>query len=158
YPVYDDQPSNYSENRFRRNALILAGLLVRMEPTPVIRPGSESPLDLEAALSNEHALEIIHEHIGLDQIKADKSLMKVLFGNAFIYSDYESNRRYGTVLVPKFKYDVTNLPGASVCPQCDLTAEENTPNCPQCGMMMNQIPSMPVETQVPDGTEERTKG
>ena len=157
--AYDPEDwTDFGENRFRRNVLINTGLLIRMEPTPVIRPGSESPQDLEAAIANQNALEIIHENIGYDQLKADKALFKTLFGNVFVYSDYQTDRRLGTIMVPKFKYETTELPGAAYCAECGSSAEMETMLCPDCGYPMEQVPPMPTEMQVPDGFDERVKG
>lgn len=149
---------DFGENRFRRNVLINTGLLIRMEPTPVIRPGSESPQDLEAAIANEAALEIIHENIGYDQLKADKALFKTLFGTVFVYSDYQTDRRFGTLMVPKFKYESTELPGASYCAECGHSSPPERMICPECGYPMEQVPPMATEIQKPDGFEERIKG
>ncbi len=158
YPLIDDDPMDYSENRFRRNALILAGSLLRAEPTPVIRPGSDNPSDYEASIAANAAWDISQDNVDYENIVADKALYKVLFGNAFIYSDYQIDKRFGTIMVPKFKYDNVEIPGASVCSQCGTPAPEGTMLCPECGYPMEPIAPMQTETQIGDGFEERQQG
>lgn len=157
WPCYDDDPLDYQENRFQQNVLINAGGLIKMEPTPVLRPASGSFQDLEAAVTAQDAWEKGKDEIAYDQLVSDKSIHKCLFGNTFIYSGYT----YGNtdkIMVPKMKFDKIEIPGASICPGCSMTAEQGTPSCPDCQMPMQQYPPIPSQNPVIGGYEERERG
>jgi len=158
YPVYDEEPLDYSENRFRRNVLINTGALMRMEPTPIIRPASEAYQDQEAARAAEGAWDVIQDHIQYEQVKALKAFYKVLYGNCFNYSDYQIDRRFGVLMVPKFKFEALEMPGMSTCGQCGQIGAEGTMLCPDCGFPMEQVPPMTTESKVQAGFEEKIRG
>lgn len=157
WPVYDEDPLNYIENRFRRNVLINAGGLIRMEPPPVLRPASGSFNDIEAASTAQDAWEKAKDEILYDQLLAEKSIQKCLFGTTFIYSGYQFG---GTekIMTPKMKYEDVTIPGMSACPDCGMTSEAETTDCPQCGQMMQSFEPMSSKSPVVDGYDEREKG
>lgn len=158
WPAYDDAPVEYQENRFRRNVLINAGALIKMEPSPVIRPASGNIDDLESAQTGQDAWEKAKDEICYDRLLADKSLFKPLFGNAFIYSGYQTSRRFGTILIPKFRYEDAEIPGGAVCSQCSMIAELGTEACPQCQGPMEQQPAIPIQNPVLDKMVEKDRG
>lgn len=158
YPIYDEEPMEFTENRFRRAALILQGSLLKMEPASVVRPASSSNNDMEAAKAAEGAWDIICDNIGIDEVRADKSLFKVLFGSAFVYSDYQIDKRFGTLMVPKFRYEDVEIPGGAFCQECGSPEPTGAVMCPQCGMPTEQVPPMQTQAQIPDGFTERTQG
>lgn len=158
WPVFDADPLDYQENRFRRNVLINAGGLIRNEPMPVIRPGSGSIEDLEAAATGQDAWEKAKEEISYDRLLGEKSLMKPLFGNAFIFSGYQVSRRFGTILVPKMGFQNVEIPGGSFCPQCGMIDAYGVPLCPQCGSVMQQQEPMTIDQPSVTGYDEQLRG
>lgn len=158
WAVYDAEPVEYQENRFRRNVLINAGGLIRSEPMPVIRPASGSIEDLEAATTGQDAWEKAKDEICYDRLIAEKSLMKPLFGNAFIFSGYQVSRRFGTLLVPKMGFEDVEIPGAALCPECGMTGEYGTMLCPQCGSLMEQQEPMMIQQESITGYDEQLRG
>jgi hypothetical protein len=157
WPVYDEDPMSYVENRFRRNVLINAGGLIRMEPPPVLRPASGAFNDIEAAGVAQDVWEKAKDEIAYDSLLTEKSIQKCLFGTTFIYSGYQFG---GTdkIMVPKMKYEDIEIPGMAACPQCGMTSGAETPVCPECGMNMQNFPPIPSKSQVVDGYDEREKG
>lgn len=154
---YSDDPLDYMENRFRRNALINAGGLIKMEPSPIVRPGSGSINDIEVALTGQDAWEKAKDEIGYDQLIAEKSLQKVLFGTTFIYSGY----RYGNtekIMRPKMKLSDVEIPAAAVCMNCGMTSEAGTSQCPNCGAPMQQFDPMQSQESSIDGYTTHERG
>jgi hypothetical protein len=155
---YDAEPLDYQENRFRRNVLINAGGLIRSEPMPVIRPASGNIQDLEAAVTGQDAWEKAKDEICYDRLLAEKSMLKPLFGNAFIFSGYQTSRRFGTMLVPKMSFDEVEIPGGAICPACAAMGDYGETLCPECGSLMEQQEPMMIEMPKQTGTEERLRG
>lgn len=158
WPSYDADPLEYQENRFRRNVLVNCGTMIKMEPAPILRPASGNVNDIEAASTAQDAWEKGKDEIGYDNLIAQKSLQKILFGHTFIYSGYEQHRRFGILMVPTYKTEVGEIPGSSICPQCGMTSEMETLDCPQCGAPMQQYPPIPMENSVVSGYTEQARG
>lgn len=148
----------YHENQLRKDVITVQGMLIRGEPVPVIRPGGPEFDDMEAAKTGEAAWEVIQDNIDQPQIIADKSLFKCLYGNAFIYSGYMVDPRWGRTRVARFTYDHVELPGAALCMACGVTSAEGTRDCPECGRPMVPMPPETMETRRADGFDERPKG
>lgn len=43
--------------------------------------------------------------VGYDRLKDQKNLFKCLFGNAFIFTDFVRDKKYGSIVTPKFSYE-----------------------------------------------------
>ncbi len=128
YDVYE-RPDLYIENQFRKDVDAVVGMLNDLETEPVSRPGSDDPKDIAAARAGEPVLEMIQENIAYEQVRHLKNQYKALFGTAFIVTDYIVDKKYGTVVNPKFKYE--EMPGPD---------------------------GEPLMTKIADGFETRSKG
>lgn len=150
----------YIENQYRKDIWTNVSVLNRNDLEPTTRPQSNRSDDIAAAKAASDALEVIWEEVGFKQAKTWKNLYLTIFGNAFAYSDYAVDRKYGTILEPKFEYGDITIPGAAVCPQCLLTASDTTDSCPNCpgNVPMEKLQPQSVTTKMAAGFNERPKG
>jgi hypothetical protein len=156
----------YIENQYRKDIWTNISVLNRNDLEPTTRPQKNIPDDIAASEAASSSLEVVWEEIGYKQAKTWKNLYLAIFGNAFAYSDYAVDRKFGTILEPQFKYGDIAIPGAAVCPQCLLTASDTTDTCPTCppnpatgqGVPMEKLQPQNVTTKMADGFNERPKG
>ena len=156
FDIYE-RDNYYIENQYRKDAITIVTNLNRSEGEVTTRPSSDSPGDIAASRVGEAVIPVMHENINYKQTRTLKNLYKVLFGNAFIYVDYVTDRRLGTISTPRFRYEQMELPGMSLCPECGMTSEDQV-LCPECGTPNEMMSPMSVETKVEDGFEEHSKG
>jgi hypothetical protein len=119
----------YVENQLRKHVDTVVNMLVKGEGDILARPGSDSAQDIAKARVSDSVLSSMRDTVGYDKVRVQKSLFKVLFGNSFVFADYIVDKRYGTIVSPKFSYE--EMPGPD-------------------GEMM--------PTKVPDGFEKRNRG
>jgi hypothetical protein len=148
----------YVENQFRQDVWANVKSLNAGELEPSAAPSSEQPSDVAAARVANSALDVIYEDIEYARLKTKKNLSLCLYGNAFVYNGFDVSPLYGTSLIPQYKYEQTEVPGAAICPQCMMTAGEGTMTCPECGAPMEPIPSDTIESKTFDKMEERPQG
>ncbi len=149
----------YTENQFRKDVWANVKSLNAGELNPKAVPDSEKPEDVAVAKVSNSALGVIYEDIEHDRIKTSKHMSMCLYGNAFIYNTFNVSKDYGVSLIPKYEFKEMELPGMSVCPQCNMTSPPDTEICPQCGGPMEQVPMEAMETPVATGEiEERPQG
>lgn len=122
----------YVENQFRKHVDTVVNILTKSEGDVVVRPGSDSPTDIATARVSDSVLEQMRDTIEYEKIRHQKNLYKALFGNAFIFTDYIVDKKYGTIVTPKYSYQEVPDP-------MDPTAE-------------------PYMTKVADGQTTRYKG
>src|SRR6188768_1255661 len=94
----------YVENQFRHHVDAVVNSISKNEGDLVIRPASSNPQDITKARVAGPILDMQKATIGYPRIKTLKSLYKVLFGNAFIFTDYVRASKHGTIVTPKFEY------------------------------------------------------
>jgi hypothetical protein len=109
FDVYD-QPDFYVENQFRKHVDTVVQVLNKSEGDILVRPGSDSPQDIATARVADQILEMMLGTIGYEKLKTQKNLFKCLFGNAFIFTDYVVDKKYGTVVTPKYGYSEVPSP------------------------------------------------
>ncbi len=125
----------YVENQFRKHVDTVKQMLNKLEGDICCRPGSDSPQDIAASRVSDSVLSSMLDTIGYDKVKDIKNLYKCLFGNAFIFTDYIVDKKYGTVTSPKFEYQQVPAP-------VDPTAAAAPPVDPQIpGMESIQEPA-----------------
>ncbi len=110
FDVYEREDF-YVENQFRHHVDAVVNSLNKNEGDIVVRPASPSPQDLAKARVAGPILDMQKAEIGYDQVRNIKNLYKVLFGNAFVFTDYVRDEKHGTVVTPKFDYQ--EIPDAS---------------------------------------------
>ncbi len=99
-----EKPDFYVENQFRHHVDAVVNSLSKNEGELVIRPASAKPQDITKARVAGPILDLQKATIGYPRIKTQKNLYKTLFGNAFIFSDYIRDEKYGSIVTPKFAY------------------------------------------------------
>ncbi len=102
--VYEDQ-DYYIENQFRRYVDTDVQVLNKMEGDLIVRPASDSPKDLATARVGDPVLQMQRTDIGYEKLRDQKNLFKCLFGNAFIFTDFVRDKKYGSIVTPKFSYE-----------------------------------------------------
>lgn len=100
-----DRDDFFIENQFRKHVDTVVQILNRMEGDITVRPGSDSPKDLATARVSEPLMEMQREDIEYDRVLDIKNLMKCLFGNAFVFSDYIADKKFGSIVTPKYSYE-----------------------------------------------------
>ena len=95
----------YVENQFRKHVDHVKQLLNKMEGDVIVRPGSSSPQDLATARVADPILASQMDEVGHETLLDIKNLYKCLFGNAFIFTDYIQNKKYGSIVTPKYSYE-----------------------------------------------------
>lgn len=103
FDVYEREDF-YVENQFRHHVDGVVNALSKNEGDIVIRPASAQPKDITKARVAGPILDMQKATIGYDQLRDIKNLYKALFGNAFIFTDYVRDEKYGTIITPKFEY------------------------------------------------------
>lgn len=157
FEPYDGQ-DQYIENQFRPAVWANVKEMCRLERPPTARPSSDASDDVEAASTANMALDTIYEDVEYPRLKVAKYLSACLFGTAFVYNGFQSDRSYGITMVPKFKYEQVEMPW-SMCANCMVTGgEEEAAECPQCGQPMQQMPPEILDTKIEDGYDERPQG
>lgn len=104
FDVYERE-DYYVENQFRKHVDHVKQLLNKMEGDVVVRPASNSPIDLATARVADPVLTSQLDEIGYETVLDMKNLYKALFGNAFIFTDYIQNKKYGSIVTPKYSYE-----------------------------------------------------
>ena len=104
YDVYEREDF-YVENQFRKHVDHVKQLQNKMEGDVVVRPASNSPIDLATARVADPVLTSQLDEIGYETVLDIKNLYKCLFGNAFIFTDYIQNKKYGSIVTPKYSYE-----------------------------------------------------
>lgn len=94
----------YVENQFRHNVDAVVNAISKNEGNLVIRPASSNPKDITKARVAGPILDMQKSTIGYERVRDIKNLYKALFGNAFIFTDYIRDAKYGTIVTPKFEY------------------------------------------------------
>lgn len=108
FDVYEREDF-YVENQFRKHVDTVKNMLNKMEPEVLARPGSDSPADIACARVADSVLSSMRDNLGYDKLRDQKNLYKCLYGNAFIFCDYVVDKKFGTVVSPK--YDYNEVPG-----------------------------------------------
>lgn len=103
FDVYE-RDDFYVENQFRHHVDAVVNSLSKNEGDITPRPASSQPQDIAKARVAQPVLDMQKATIGYDRVKTIKNLYKVLFGNAFIFTDYIRDEKYGTIVTPKFTY------------------------------------------------------
>ena len=103
FDVYE-RDDYYVENQFRKHVDHVTQIQNRMEGDVIVRPASNSPIDLATARVADPILTSQMDEIGYDTVLDLKNLYKCLFGNAFIFTDYLKNKKYGSIVTPKYSY------------------------------------------------------
>ncbi len=103
FDVYE-RDDFYVENQFRHHVDAVVNSLCKNEGEIVARPASSQPQDIAKARVATPIMDLQKATIGYDQLKTIKNLYKVLFGNAFNFTDYIRDEKYGTIVTPKFSY------------------------------------------------------
>jgi len=164
---YDPLPGEdwYTENQFRKDVWANVAALSKATVPPTSTPASDRPDDVAAARVATNALEVVRDDTDYDRNEMLKNLNLCLFGNAFKFNTYIKNgREHGTTIIPKFKYEDVELPGASICLQCQTTAETQLAvagmqPCPQCGAPMEELsPAQSIPSKMEDGFTEEENG
>lgn len=104
FSVYEREDF-YIENQFRKHVDTVKQMLNKMEGAITPRPGSDQPADIATARVAESVLSSMLDTIGYEKIKDQKNLYKALFGNVFLFNDYIPDKKYGTVVSPKYAYE-----------------------------------------------------
>ena len=104
FDIYE-RDDYYVENQFRKHVDHVKQLLNKMEGDVVVRPASNSPIDLATARVADPVLTSQLDEIGYETVLDMKNLYKALFGNAFIFTDYIQNKKYGSIVTPKYSYE-----------------------------------------------------
>src|SRR3990167_2849097 len=104
FDVYE-RDDYYVENQFRKHVDHVTQIQNRMEGDVIVRPASNSPIDLATARVADPILTSQMDEIGYDTVLDLKNLYKCLFGNAFIFTDYLKNKKYGSIVTPKYSYE-----------------------------------------------------
>lgn len=164
---FDPTPGDdwYTENQFRRDVISNVSAMSKADMPPQAAPASDRPDDVAAASTANHAVETIRDDIDYDRGLVLKNLNLCLFGNAFKYQTYERDgSKYGTTLVPNYKYEHASIPGVQVCPSCgntqEVPVEKPEPEmCPQCGAAMESV-AQPQQSfsKTEDGSTEVDNG
>jgi hypothetical protein len=157
--VFEDEDS-FTENQFRKDVMHTVNSLMKLEGEITSRPGSSSPEDIAASRVAENILPIIHENIDYDRLKVVKSLYKCLFGTAFVFVDYATDRAFGMISRPRYEYEDVELGPTSQCPVCGYSEElnEEEPFCPECMAPMELGAPISIPTKVEAGMEEFPAG
>ncbi len=95
----------FVENQFRHHVDAVVNSLSKNEGELVIRPATGQPVDIAKARVSEPILEMQKTTIGYDRVRDIKNRYKALFGNAFIFTDYVRDEKFGTMVTPKFSYE-----------------------------------------------------
>ncbi len=143
----------YVENQFRKYVDTVKGLLNKMEGEVVARPASDSPQDLAKARVSDPILEMQRDFVGYDKLKDQKNLHKCLFGNAFIFTDYVTDKKYGSIVTPKFSY--REVPDPTFDPMSDPSMMDGMGG-DGVGMMPPAPPTM--MSKVVTGMSSKPKG
>ncbi len=109
FDVYEREDF-YVENQFRKHVDTVKQMMNKLEGDICCRPGSDSPADIAASRVSDSVLSSMLDTIGYDKVKDIKNLYKCLFGNAFIFTDYVVDKKYGTVTSPKYEYQQVPAP------------------------------------------------
>lgn len=147
----------YTENQFRKDVITNVAALCRSEVKPSVAPDSDRPDDVAAARAGESALDVVNDDIDFERGMMLKNLNLCLFGNAFKYQAFVRDKANGTTIIPKYKFEDQTIPGSSVCPACQTTAETNpavggTQECPKCSTPMEELaPAQTIPAKVDDG-------
>lgn len=104
FDIYE-KDDYYSENQFRHHVDAVVNSISKNEGDLVIRPASSNPQDITKARVAGPILDMQKATIGYPKIKTLKSLYKVLFGSAFVFTDYVRDAKYGSIVTPKFAYE-----------------------------------------------------
>jgi hypothetical protein len=94
----------YVENQFRHHVDAVVNSISKNEGDIVIRPASSNPKDITKARVAGPILDMQKATIGYPRVRDLKNLYKALFGNAFIFVDYIRDKKYGSIVTPKFEY------------------------------------------------------
>lgn len=103
FDVYEKEDF-YVENQFRRHVDAVINMLSKGEGDVVCRPGGDRPEDIASAQAAGPILEIQKDAIGYERVRDIKNKYKALFGNAFVFTDYVQDKKYGSVTSPKYSY------------------------------------------------------
>lgn len=133
----------YVENQYRKHVDSVKQILNQLEGDIVVRPGSDSPRDIATARVADPVLQLMRDTVCYDRIKDQKNLYKCLFGNAFIFSDYIVDKKYGTVVTPKFSYEQRPLTDDIVEDGADLGMGNpmQQPGLPPQDMVLSKVVS-----------------
>lgn len=123
--VFEDEDF-YIENQFRRHVDTVVQSLNRAESDTVVRPASDSPKDIATARVADPILAMQLADVGYDAMKTRKNQFKCLFGNAFIFTDYITDARYGSIVTPKFSYE--EQPDPTFDPEDPMNAGQPQPS------------------------------
>lgn len=148
FDVYDKQDF-YVENQFRRHVETVKSMLNKLEGDIVVRPASDNPRDLAAARVADPILSMQRDAVGYDSVLDQKNLFKCLFGNTFIFTDYIRDKKYGSIVTPKYSYQ--EMPDPSFDPMDPMGELAGMP-----GMPPPEPPT--ILSKVVDGYTTRNKG
>lgn len=150
----------YTENQYRQAVETNVAALCKAEIAPSAAPDSDRPDDVAAARAADSAIDVIHDDTDHDSNVMLKNKYLCLFGNAFRYQVFvRDGQAYGTTIIPKYKFEDQTIPGMSICPQCQTTADTNPAaggiqQCANCGgNMMEMSPAQSIPSKVEDGHE-----
>lgn len=164
---FDPTPGDdwYTENQFRRDVISNVSAMCKADMPPQAAPASDRPDDVASAATANHAVETIRDDVDYDRGLVLKNLNLCLYGNAFKYQYFaKDGKKYGTTVVPNYKYENASLPGVQVCPSCGMTKEvpeeQPTPEtCPECGALMESVaPQQQLFSKTEDGSTEVENG
>lgn len=102
--VYE-QDDYFIENQFRKHVDTVVQMLNRNEGDVLVRPASDKPNDIATARVADPILESSRTIIGYERVRDLKNLYKCLCGNAFVFTDYIEDPKYGSIVTPKYSYE-----------------------------------------------------
>ncbi len=109
FEVYEREDF-YVENQFRKHVDTVKQILNKSEGDIVVRPASDAPKDIATSRVADPILAMQRDAIGYERVMDQKNLNKCLFGNSFQFTDYITDKKYGSIVTPKFSYQETPDP------------------------------------------------